>query len=148
MTALKEEFLRRQRLLHVRPQDVRDPLFQDSEFFDARDLLLVKYELLRKVRVEGCSVSEAARRFGFSRPAYYAILARWEAGGLPGLLPDRPGPRGAHKLTAETLAFLEEQRQAGIVKSLDLAERLKRARNIRLHPRSIERGLEGKKRPG
>ena len=28
--------------LHTRPEQVRDPLFQHSEFFDPRDLVLVK----------------------------------------------------------------------------------------------------------
>jgi transposase len=146
VAALKEELLRRQRLLHTRPQDVRDPLFQESEFFDPRDLLLVRYEMLRKVRVEHCSVSEAARQFGFSRPTYYELLAAWESGGLPALLPQHPGPRGAHKLTDEIVTFLEAQHEGGVVRALELAERLYQERNVRLHPRSIERALRGKKR--
>ena len=37
---------------------VRDPLFTSgSPFFDPRDLVQVKYELLRRVRVDGDSVS-------------------------------------------------------------------------------------------
>ncbi len=43
--------------LHTRPEQVRDPLFQHSEFFDPRDLVLVKYEMLRRVRIEGMGVT-------------------------------------------------------------------------------------------
>ena len=38
------------------PEKVRDPKFQDSEFFDPRDIVQVKYEMLRRVSVENASV--------------------------------------------------------------------------------------------
>ena len=44
------------------------------------------------------------------RPAYYAAAAALESAGLDGLVPARPGPRGASKLTEEILAWAEEQR--------------------------------------
>ena len=52
----------------------RDELFLRHEFFDPRDLVQVKYEMLRRVRVDGASVSQAARDFGFSRTAFYRAL--------------------------------------------------------------------------
>ena len=48
----KSRALREHGALHPRPNQVHDPLFQHSEFFDPRDLVLVKYEMLRRVRVE------------------------------------------------------------------------------------------------
>jgi hypothetical protein len=48
----KLESLRAQGTLNPHPQDVSHPVFQDNEFFDARDLVQVKYEMLRQVRVE------------------------------------------------------------------------------------------------
>ena len=47
--------------LNPHPEKVSDPLFQPTQFFDPLDLLQVKYEMLRRVRVEGLSVARAVR---------------------------------------------------------------------------------------
>src|SRR3954470_23195529 len=101
--------LQAQRSLNARPERVSDERFAGSEFLDARDLVQVKYEMVRRVRVDGDSVTGSAQAFGFSRPAFYEAQAALDAGGLPGLVPARPGPRGAHKLTDEVVAFVREQ---------------------------------------
>ena len=49
----KRDALKAQGALHPRPQDVTDPLFRESTFFDAHDIVQVKYEMLRRVRGEG-----------------------------------------------------------------------------------------------
>ena len=67
----KGESLRQQGVLNPHPEKVADPLFRDSEFFDLRDLVQVKYEMLRRVRVDALSVSEVSQAFGFSRPVFY-----------------------------------------------------------------------------
>jgi hypothetical protein len=46
--------------LNPRPQAVTDPPFRNNDFFDPRDLVQVKYETLRRVRVEGRSVRRPA----------------------------------------------------------------------------------------
>ena len=74
-----------------------------QEFFDARDLVQVKYEMVRRVKADGAPVTAAAAAFGYSRPSYYEAAAALERSGLEGLVPARPGPRGAHKLTEEIL---------------------------------------------
>jgi hypothetical protein len=74
---------------------VTDPEFLGSDFFDARDAVQVKYEMVRKVRVGGASVTEAAAAFGYSRPAYYAAAAALESSGLEGLVPAWPSPARA-----------------------------------------------------
>lgn len=51
-TDAKSKALREQGCLHSRPEKVIDELFQQSDFFDPRDLIQVKYEMLRRVRVE------------------------------------------------------------------------------------------------
>jgi len=66
----KRHILRAQGTLNPRPQEVAHALFQESDFFDPRDLLQVKYEMLRQVRVENQAVSHAAEAFGFSRPSF------------------------------------------------------------------------------
>jgi hypothetical protein len=75
--------LRRAGTLNPRPKDVADRLFQENEFFDARDLVQVKYEMLRQVRVDKSSVSQSAESFGFSRPSYYQAQAAFEEADMP-----------------------------------------------------------------
>ena len=85
--ASKGDALRQQGTLNPRPRDVTHPLFQDSEFFDSRDLVQVKYEMLREVQVENRSVSQSAAAFGFSRPSFYQAQAAFARDGLSGLIP-------------------------------------------------------------
>lgn len=145
----KRRALRRHRSLHSRPQQLRDSLFTDSEFFDPEDLVQVKYEMLRRVRVDGMTVTEAARTFGFSRVAYYQALSAFEAEGLVGLLPERRGPKSASKLTREIMSFLDRQRAIDpSVTSTELAGRLREQRGISVHPRSIERALQRRAKKG
>ena len=49
----KTEALRQQGCLHPHPEKVTDEAFDANEFFDPRDLVQVKYEMLRRVRVDG-----------------------------------------------------------------------------------------------
>ena len=53
----KIEALRARSCLHSHPESVTDPLFAASDFFDARDVVQVKYEMLRRVRRDGQPVS-------------------------------------------------------------------------------------------
>ena len=104
--------LRAERSLNPRPEAVSDERFAASEFLDARDLVQVKYEMVRRVRVDGEAVTRSAQEFGFSRPSFYEAAAALDAGGLAGLVPARPGPRRAHKLTEEVVAFARERLEA------------------------------------
>ena len=138
----KTDALRQQGCLHPHPEKVTDELFISSEFFDARDLLQIKYEMLRRVRVDGHSVSRCAARFGLSRPSFYQAQKAYAEGGLPALLPKKPGPRRAHKLTGEVVAVL---RRALAVKpelnAQDLARLVAERFGLSVHRRSIERAL-------
>jgi len=133
--------------LHPRPQAVQDPLFQKGGgggdgFFDPRDLVQVKYEMLRRVRVDDQSVTVAAKAYGFSRVAFYQILAAFEQEGLPGLVPKRRGPKHAHKLTAPVLEFIDQQRASDPkLRAPELAALVQKHWGLSVHPRSIERAL-------
>ena len=107
----KAEMLRHQRTLNPHPERVRDGLFLGNNFFDAQDLLQVKYEMLRKTEVDGASVTQAATSFGFSRPAFYQARRAYEQQGVGGLLAQRRGPRQGHKLTGEVMASMEQALQ-------------------------------------
>ena len=138
----KEAALAATRCLNPRPEQVTDPEFLASDFFDARDAVQVKYEMVRKVRAGGAPVTEAAAAFGYSRPAYYAAAAALDSAGLQGLVPARPGPRGAHKLTEPILAWAEQRLAADpALRPAQLAAPIEAAFGVRVHPRSVERAL-------
>jgi transposase len=138
----KLEALRQQGTLNPRPEDVTDELFQTSEFFDARDVVQVKYEMLRRVEKEGRSITEAASAFGFSRPSFYQAQCAFAQGGIAGLVPQKRGPKEAHKLTSKILDFLQEIRlENPTLRSAELVGRIKKRFGVIVHPRTIERGL-------
>lgn len=137
----KEQCLKNSGALNT--HSVADDLFKDSDFFDPRDLVQVKYEMLRKVHKEGESLSHAATSFGFSRPSFYKISADFKREGIPGLLPRKRGPRGGHKLTNEVLEFIRksctEEQPISIATLLD---ELEKRFGVRVHRRSLERALK------
>jgi transposase len=145
----KRQALQASGTLNPRPGRVRHPLFQDSEFFDPQDLLQLKYESLRALQQEQYSLAYAAREFGLSRPTLYQAQAHFAAGGLEGLLPDKRGPRQAHKLTPEVLQYLQElsRAQPGLP-ARQLASQVRRRFKIKVHPRTLEKALKPKAKRG
>lgn len=138
----KVDTLRAQGALHAHPDTVTDSLFAGHEFFDARDLAQVKYEMLRRVEIEGASVSQAAIAFGFSRPSFYQARTVFAEAGVAGLAHRRRGPKAAHKLTAPVLDYVRQLRSTDAdVSALTLVARVSERFGIAIHPRTIERAL-------
>ncbi len=138
----KEAALAAARCLNPHPEQVTDPAFLASEFFDARDAVQVKYEMVRKVKADGAPVTAAAAAFGYSRPAYYEAAAALERSGLEGLVPARPGPRGPHKLTGQILTWAEQQLAASPgLRPAQLVPLIQESFGVRVHPRSVEKAL-------
>jgi len=134
--------------LNPAPDKVHDPKFHDSEFFDPRDVVQVKYEMLRRVSMEKASVTDATEEYGVSRPTYYQSKGSFEKVGVAGLVPQKRGPRGPHKLRGKVLAFVEEQVTAGEpVRARELAKLIRQKFDLDVHPRTIERAVAGKKTP-
>ncbi|WP_239396991.1 helix-turn-helix domain-containing protein [Frankia sp. CiP3] len=130
------------RAVHRRADEVSDPSFAGSDFFDARDAVQVKYEMVRRATTGEVSVSAAAAAFGFSRQSYYQAAAALDAAGLPGLLPGKPGPRGPRKLTGEVVDHLLGLREADpSLSPAALAAAVETRFGVRVHPRSVERAL-------
>ena len=128
-------------------QDVQDPAFIDSDFFDARDLVQARYEMLRRVRTEGQTIADIATRFGVSRPTFYKVQADFNRDGLAGLLPVKRGPHGPHKITDEVLAFIEAA--ITVEEGLDaqvLVERIAQHFGVAVHRRTVERALARRKK--
>ena len=142
----KRKALREQGTLNRQPEKVTDGLFQENDFFDPRDLIQVKYEMLRRVSAEDKTASEAARTFGFSRPSFYQAKSAFDGEGLSGLVPKKRGPRGGHKLTEEVVKFVRQVlEKEGPLGSQALAEKIRDRFGLRVHRRTVERALGKKK---
>ena len=134
--------LRESRCLNPHPEQVTDEAFLAADFFDARDTAQVKYEMVRRVTVDGAPVTATAAAFGYSRPSYYQAAAALAESGLDGLVPAKPGPRGGHKLTEDILAWAEEQLAAAAgLRPAQLPDLIEAAFGVRVHPRTAERAL-------
>jgi len=138
----KRRLLQEQGNLNPRPQAVTDPLFHQAAFFDPYDLVQVKYEMLRRVQTEGQSITQTVEAFGFSRPSFYQALSAFKQGGLGGLIPQKRGPKAAHKLTAEVVQFVREQQASDpALRTPALVRLITRHFGSVVHQRSIERAL-------
>jgi transposase len=132
--------------LNLAPGKVQDPKFHDGEFFDPRDIVQVKYEMLRRVSVENASVTSATEEYSVSRPTYYQTKASFEEAGIAGLVPRKRGPRGPHKVRGAVLAFVQEQLVAGEpIRARQLAKQIRKRFDLDVHPRTIERAVAVKK---
>lgn len=139
--------LRAHATLNSHPEKVTDALFQVHHFFDPRDLLQVKYEMLRQARVERQPIVQVARQFGFSRPSFYQALTNFKQNGLLGLIRNKPGPRKAHKLSEPVVKFIEAQKAQEEAVTLDkLVQRIKDKFGLVVHKRSIQRAVTRKKK--
>lgn len=148
-TPSKRQALQASGTFNSRHARVRHPLFQNSEFFDPQDLLQLKYESLRAVKQEDYSMAKAAADFGLSRPTLYQAQAHFQANGLEGLMPAKPGPRQAHKLTPQVLEFLRELSMAQPeLSARQLAAQVRQRFKIKVHPRSVEKALKSKAKRG
>jgi hypothetical protein len=70
----KREALARDGALNPHPEAIHDALFTGNPFFDAEDLVQVRYEMVRRHRVDGVAISEVSTNFGVSRPTFYKAL--------------------------------------------------------------------------
>jgi len=154
MTTMDIDEERKQRLkkegtLHPNPDKVRSDLLVKSPFFDANDLMQMKYEMLRSVSADQLPVAEAAHTFGLSRVAYYNTQKQYQKHGLAGLLPCRRGPKHPHKFTPEVMSFIDKQLTAtgGRPDWNLLSKQIETGFGVKVHPRSVERAVKQKKGP-
>jgi transposase len=144
----KVDVLLEEGTLNPAPEKVRDPKFRENEFFDPRDAVQVKYEMLRRVSIENALVTDASEEYGVSRPTYYQAKANFDQAGIAGLVPKKRGPRGPHKIQGEVLAFLETRLVAGEpIRARELARLIRKEFDLHVHPRTIERAVSAKKTP-
>jgi len=139
--------LKRTGTLNPHPNTISDPLFQENPFFDRQDLLQVRYEMLRRHRVDGASVVEVATAFAISRPTFYQAQAAFDRAGLNGLLPRQRGPKGGHKLSAEVIEYVRNLKLStpGLT-TIECVKAIKEEFGLSVHRRTLERALSSKKK--
>src|SRR5215472_17581077 len=138
----KIEDLKRTGTRNPHAESVTDPLFQHHPFFDPRDLLQTRYEMLRRHTAEQMSILEAAAAFGVSRPTFYQAQASFQRSGLAGLLPARRGPQGGHKLTGEVVDYVASLRESDPKPTtVQCVQAVQERFALTIHRRSLERAL-------
>jgi transposase len=138
----KEKYLRNHGVLNPHPERVQDELFLANEFFNPRDLLQVRYEMIRRHCVDKTTVIETSKQFGVSRVTFYQVAGMYDRLGLIGLVPQKPGPKSPHKCTEEIIEFVKQQRsQQPDVILEDLIHEVYEVFGVSLHRRTIERRL-------
>ena len=138
----KAKLLNKKGCLNPRPQQVKDEIFEKYDFFDPRDLIQVKYEMIRKVKKEEWTVKRASKNFGFSRPSFYDAQRAFESEGIPGLIPKKRGPKNPHKLIDAVIKYLEECiEQDHKLKPTELLSLLEERFDLVVDVRSIQRVL-------
>jgi hypothetical protein len=101
------DFLQRARCIHPAPGKVYDKRFQEEgSFFDPKDIVQVKYELIRSCVVEGNDVASTCVRFGFSRTTYYKVYEAFLQGGIPSLMGRPRGRPQPIKVNELVLGYL------------------------------------------
>lgn len=136
----KIDYLKESGNLNQRASDVKDNLFIQNDFFDPRDIMQVKYEMLRKVSKENCPVAEAIHLFGMSRPYYYKLKNAFADKGMTGLLPGKRGPKEGLKLKGHIVEFVDRKlKEEPTLTNRHIAKEVETRFHITLHPRTIAR---------
>jgi transposase len=144
----KASVLKKSGSFNANHEKVTADIFAAGPFFDKRDIIQVKYEMIRAASRNEDSVTAVAGAFGFSRKGYYQANESFESGGLHALIPKKTGPKGPHKLKRETLDFVDtyvaDHQNA---KSVEISAELEARSGVKVHPRTISRYLEKKASP-
>lgn len=144
-TNTKEYTLKKNGCFNSNHENVSAGIFGINLFFDKKDAVQVKYEMIRAASNDGGSVAETAKAFGFSRKSYYQIKEAFSYGGLAALMPKKTGPKGPYKLTAETLGFIDSCiADSQNMKVADISKRLESEKGVKVHPRTIYRHIQKK----
>ena len=115
---------------------------------DSRDMIQVKYELLRSVASGEYTITQASEQFGISRESIYKNKAAYEAGGIQALIPKKTGPKGASKLTKQGQDFIDSYiLEHPSASASEANAKMREKVGISVHNRTVERYLS-KKRQG
>jgi len=143
--SVKDDYLKKTGCFYENHASVTAEIFGISPFFDKRDIVQVKYEMVRAASKREGSITEVASAYGFSRKSYYQISGAFAEGGIIALVPKKTGPKSPSKLTLEVQSFIDsfssEHKNA---KSTEISAALENEKGVKVHPRTIYRYLKKK----
>lgn len=146
-TDSKRQHLRESRTDHPHPEKVRDPLFLTHPFFDSRDLLQVRYEMVRRVQSDHQPIARTVADFGVTRPTFFLAQRRFREGGLQALVRVKSGPKGAHKVKEEILQFVDHLwEKEGKLPYRELARRVQDHFGVSIHFTTLLRALRAREK--
>jgi transposase len=140
---VKHEEMRKNGSFNHRAETVNADIFKINPFFDAHDLIQVKYEMLRSVEKDCKDVSSTAGDFGFSRVSFYQIKKEFDENGIAGLVPKKRGPKGSRKITDSDVEFA--RKLVGSYTKMQIVALLKEELGVEISKRTLERKLSDKK---
>jgi transposase len=140
---LKDDVLKENGCFNANHEKVSAAVFNSIPFFDKKDIVQVKYEMVRAASNNEGSITDIADAFGFSRKSYYQISGAFNSGGLYALVHRKTGPKTAHKLNADVQGFINtylgENRGAS---ANEISAAIEAEMRVRIHPRTIYRFLK------
>ena len=139
----RHDEMRRNGSFNHRADTVSAEIFIGSPFFDAHDIIQVKYEMLRSVEKDRREVTSASESFGFSRVSFYQIKREFDEKGIAGLMPKKRGPKGSRKLNSSDVEFARNLEETHT--KAQIVARLREERGVEVSKRTLERQLSGKK---
>jgi transposase len=140
----KHQALLQAGLLYPKAVRVHSPLFLRLPFFDPRDKLQVKYEMLRSHEADRMSITEAADLFAYTRQGFYLVQKAFQAEGMGGLVEKKRGRRGPVKCSPAVVNFvLKEKHAHPELTGRELAARLHKHKGVQVHRRTIEKIIAG-----
>ena len=141
----RHDEMRKNGSFNYRAGNVSAEMFSNSSFFDACDLIQVKYEMIRAVEKECHDVSSTSKTFGFSRVSFYQIKKEFDENGIAGLMPKKRGPKGSRKLNTDDIEYAKKLEPTHT--KAQIVEKLKEERGIIISKRTLERKFSDKKKP-
>ena len=144
----KKYNLKKEGCLNENASKVKADIFNGrNDFFDKDDIVQTRYEMLRCVEKDDCTVVDASDMYGVSRITFYKIKKLFDEQGIQGLLPGKKGPKKSHKLTPDVMKFLKDEIKAeSSIKSVELADKIMHRFGYSVHPRTIEKALSARKK--
>lgn len=143
MSDKKKAALKKSGGLNPHPEKIKDEKFINKDFFDANDLVQVRYEMVRYSKSNEKNISEIAELFGTSRLTIYRLIQLFDEHGLCGLIPQKRGPREASKISTSVAAYACKlmDENSNITKK-KILEKIEDKFGIQVHRRTLERSLK------
>ena len=107
----KESRLKESNTYNPKSDMITASIFANNQLMDPKDLLQVRYELVRAIKCESKPIREICSEYGVSVSTARRYAEDLKKGGLIALVPEQKGPSGPTKLTKEASDFIDAYRK-------------------------------------